>query len=107
MARCIECWYAKRTTVTTYEPAWTCLHPMSLQQGKVGYPIVCGEMRAEKAACGPEGALFPAEVPGRPGTEGEIQAVADLLTHPAGGAIRPTGGHPVKSGPAGSDLETR
>jgi hypothetical protein len=58
VARCVECWYAKRATVTTYEPAWTCLHPMSLRQGNVGYPLVCGDMRGEKGACGPEGALF-------------------------------------------------
>jgi hypothetical protein len=58
VARCVECWYAKRSTVTTFEPAWTCLHPMSLEQSRVGYPLVCQEMRAEKGACGPEGALF-------------------------------------------------
>lgn len=58
MARCVECWYAKRSVVTTYEPAWTCLHPMSMHTGKVGYPIVCVEMRAVTGPCGPEGALF-------------------------------------------------
>ncbi len=58
MPRCVECWYAIRTTVATYEPIWTCMHPVSMSSGKVGYPVICQEMRQEKSACGPEGALF-------------------------------------------------
>jgi hypothetical protein len=58
MARCVECWYAKRSTVSTYEPMWTCLHPMSIQTGFVGYPKTCGAMREKESPCGPEGALF-------------------------------------------------
>ena len=57
MPRCVECWYAKRSIVSTYEPAWTCLHPLSAQGG-VGYPKVCSAMREKDSPCGPEAALF-------------------------------------------------
>lgn len=58
MARCVECWYATRSTVSTFEPMWTCLHPLSIKAGLVGYPKTCGAMRDKESACGPEGALF-------------------------------------------------
>ena len=58
MARCVGCWYAKRSTLTTYEPVWTCLHPLSVESGVVGYPLTCHDMRSKDSACGPAGHLF-------------------------------------------------
>lgn len=58
MPQCTGCWYAKRATLTTHEPAWTCLHPLSVECGVVGYPLICRDMRSKDAPCGPEGALY-------------------------------------------------
>lgn len=61
MASCTKCFYAKRTTITTYELAFTCLHPKS--RDVVGFPMICRDARAAVTGfCGPEGSCFvPAE----------------------------------------------
>ncbi len=56
MASCTKCFYSKRTTLTTYDPAFTCLHPES--RDAVGYPMICREARLATGFCGPEGTCF-------------------------------------------------
>lgn len=58
MKRCTTCFYGKRTTLATYEPSWTCLHPKVLELHPLGRAILCTELRGDKGACGPEAALF-------------------------------------------------
>jgi hypothetical protein len=56
MKPCTQCFYVKRTTLATWEPALTCLPPLS--RTPVGYPIVCSTARQADGFCGIEGSGF-------------------------------------------------
>lgn len=58
MKRCTGCFYGKRTTIATWEPMWTCLHPKVLDAHPLGRASICTDVRSEKSVCGPEAALW-------------------------------------------------
>jgi hypothetical protein len=57
--KCTDCFYCRRGTIVTWEPAFTCLHPVARDMSSVGHLAeLCPTMRSAEGACGPEGALF-------------------------------------------------
>jgi len=56
MNTCAKCFYAKRTVLATFDPAFTCLHPKS--RDAIGFPIICREARTATGFCGTEGHFF-------------------------------------------------
>lgn len=56
MAHCVDCYYSRKTTLGTFEPAWTCLHPLA--RSAIGYPMTCYSARELAAVCGPAAHLF-------------------------------------------------
>lgn len=57
--KCTECFYCRRGTIITYNPAYTCLHPLVMQMDSLGHlPALCDVVRNKEGACGQEGALF-------------------------------------------------
>lgn len=57
--KCTDCYYCRRGTIITYQPAYTCLHPLVMQMDALArIPALCDTVRQENAACGREGALF-------------------------------------------------
>lgn len=66
--KCCDCYYFRRGSIVTYQPAYTCLHPLVIQMDTMGrLPSLCDTVRKEDGACGKEGALFrPHTDPGGP-----------------------------------------
>ena len=64
--KCTECFYCRRGPIVTYEPAYTCLHPLVIQMDVIGHlPALCSPVRSPEGACGKEGGLFlPADAEG-------------------------------------------
>lgn len=64
--RCTNCFYCRRGAIVTYDPAYTCLHPLVRDMGYVAsLAEQCSIVRGAEGACGPEGALFrPAQADG-------------------------------------------
>jgi hypothetical protein len=62
--KCTDCFYCRRGCIITYQPAYTCLHPLVMQLDVLGrIPALCDSMRnGETGACGREGALFRPQV---------------------------------------------
>lgn len=60
MARtCSDCFYCRRGAIVTWEPAYTCLHPVSRALGTIAHLAeTCPTMRGAEGACGPEAHLF-------------------------------------------------
>lgn len=64
--RCTDCFYCRRGCIVTYNPVYTCLHPLVRDMDAAfGLPEQCTIVRAEGGACGKEGALYrPAQSDG-------------------------------------------
>lgn len=57
--KCTECYYCQRGCIITYQPAYTCLHPLVMTMDNLArIPALCDAVRQEAGACGKEGALF-------------------------------------------------
>jgi hypothetical protein len=52
----VECYFHRKTVLATWEPAFTCLHPIA--RTAVGYPLQCREAREAGNTCGPDAHLF-------------------------------------------------
>jgi hypothetical protein len=66
--KCIDCFYCRRGCIVTYQPVYTCLHPLVRSMDSLaGLPEQCAIVRGEAGVCGKEGALF------RPGSDDTLE----------------------------------
>lgn len=57
--KCSDCFFCRRGSIVTYQPSFTCFHPVVIQMDVIArLPEQCGILRAKEGMCGPEGALF-------------------------------------------------